>query len=346
MRKRLLYFLTSAITVLLLMCAAATAASGPQTAWTVFTLPNPQVTPNWRIYAPADCQSNPEACAGDHRFWEEWDFSNFQNAIDTSFAAVNSLGKYRAVMMILPLGDAPAYWNNIQRMYQSAASHGVHLQIVLFPKWKYGVEYCYLYNNNAPSGCQLVSGSTRAVAYLKLRHLMSFVQTLSGACAPGSYNNQFAVWYGWNEFSPGYGALKNFWQSLPTNAPTSACNLQASYITWLDTGFTGTSEVQQLQKYVVNRLHHPYWVNTELYSTAQIQQYDATYAPYQTIVTGYWGATDITSWAQDMCSKWNTALQPVRLGVWTFYDPDFSTSELYRSYLNGSMAVVGSICTY
>ena len=114
----------------------------------------------------------------------------------------------------------------------------------------------------------------------------------------------------------------------------------------LDTGFAGTSEVQRLQKYVVNRLHQPYWVNTELYSTAQIQQYDTTYAPYQTIITGYWGATDITSWAQDMCSKWNTALQPVRLGVWTFYDPDLSTSELYRSYLNGAMAVVGSICTY
>ena len=346
MRKRLLYFLTSAIGVLLLTCAAVTADSGPQTAWTVFTLPNPQVTPNWRSYAPADCQSNPEACAGDHRFWEEWDFSNFQNAIDTSFAVVNSLGKYQAVMMILPLGDTPAYWNNIRRMYQSAASHGVQLQTVLFPKWKYGAEHCYLYNNNAPSGCQLVSGTTSAVAYRKLRHLMSFVQTLGGACAPGSYNNQFAVWYGWNEFSPGYGALRNFWQSLPTNAPTSACNLQASYITWLDTGFTGTSEVQRLQKYVVNRLHHPYWVNTELYSTAQIQQYDTTYAPYQTIITGYWGATDITSWAQDMCSKWNTASQPVRLGVWTFYDPDLSTSELYRSYLNGSMAVVGSICTY
>jgi len=346
MRKRLLYFLTSAIGVLLLMCAAATAASGPQAAWTVFTLPNPQVTPDWRIYAPADCQSNPEACAGDHRFWEDWDFSNFQNAIDTSFAAVNSLGKYRAVMMILPLGDTPAYWNNIQRMYQSAASHGVQLQAVLFPKWKYGAEYCYLYNNNAPSECQLVPGTTGAVAYRKLRHLMSFVQTLSGACAPSSYNNQFAVRYGWSEFSPGYGALKNFWQSLPTNARANACNLQASYITWLETGFTGTSEVQRLQKYVVNQLHHPYWVNTELYSTAQIQQYDATYAPYQTIITGHWGATEITSWAQDMCSKWNTALQPVRLGVWTFSDPDLSTSELYRSYLNGSMAVVGSICTY
>ena len=40
-----------------LACSAALAASGPKTAWNVFTLPNPHVTPNWRAYAPADCQS-------------------------------------------------------------------------------------------------------------------------------------------------------------------------------------------------------------------------------------------------------------------------------------------------
>jgi len=31
-------------------------------------LPNPEVTPNWRTYAPTDCQSNPDACAQDNRF--------------------------------------------------------------------------------------------------------------------------------------------------------------------------------------------------------------------------------------------------------------------------------------
>jgi hypothetical protein len=231
-------------------------------------------------------------------------------------------------------------------MYQSAAGHGVQLEAVLFPKWKYGSEYCYLYNNRAPSGCQLVLGTTTAVAYQKLLNLMDFVQNLGGACTTGSYNTQFAVWYGWNEFSPGYGALKNFWQSLPTHAPTSACNLQASYITWLDSGFAGTAEVQRIQRYVVKRLNQPYWVNTELYSAAQIQQYVMEYAPYQTIITGAWGATDIPNWAQGMCAKWNAAMQPGRLGVWTFYDRDVSPIEQYRSYINGSMAPVGSICTY
>ncbi len=342
MRKVLLYLLTSACGVCIFTCGSAMAASGPQTAWSVFTLPNPQVTPNWQTYAPPDCQSNPDTCAGDHRFWEEWDFNNFQTAIDTSFAAVNSLGKYQGVMLNLPLGDTPSYWNNIQLMYQSAAAHGVVLQVALFPKWKYGSEYCYLYNTNAPSSCQLIAGSTAAIANQKLVNLMNFVQNLGGACPTGSYNNQFAVWYGWSGFSPGYGVLKNFWQSLPT----TACNLQASYITWLDSGFAGTSEVQQLQKYVVKRRHQSYWVNTELYSTAQIQQYDTTYAPYQTIITGYWGAADITSWAQGMCAKWNTALQPIRLGVWTFYDRDVSPIEEYRGYINGSMAAIGSMCTY
>ena len=342
MHRRVLRLRIFVFSMLLLTCGAAMAASGPQKAWSVFSLPNPQVTPNWRTYAPADCVSNPDACAGDNRFWEEWDFSNFQSGIDASFATVNSLGGYQGVMMILPLGDTPSYWNNIQLMYQSAAGHGVQLQVVLFPKWKYGAEYCYLYGKNAPSGCQLVSGTTTALANQKLINLMNFVQNLPGACAIGGYSMQFAVWYGWSDFSPGYTVLKNFWQSLASKP----CNLRASYITWLDVGFTGTSEVQRMQRYVVNQLHRPYPVNTELYNAAQIQQYGTTYTPYQTIITGYWGAADITSWAQGMCSLWNTAVQPARLGVWTIYDRDVVPVEEYRSYINGSMAVVGSICGY
>ena len=37
-----------------------------------------------------------------------------------------------------------------------------------------------------------------------------------------------------------------------------------------------------------------------------------------------------------MCTKWNKALNPSRLGTWTFYDPDLPNSESYRSYINGS----------
>lgn len=231
-----------------MLTRSAAAASGPQQAWNVFTLPNPQVTPGWRTYAPADCQSNPDACAQDNRFWEEWDFSNFQAAIDGSFGAVSALGQYQAAMILLPLGDTPTYWNNIQLMYQSAAAHGVQLQFVLFPKWKYGAEYCYLYKSGAPSACQLVSGTTTAVAWQQLLKLMNFVQNLRGTCAANSFNLQFAVWYGWSDFSPGYSALKNFWQSLPTRSASNNCNLQASYITWLDTPFTSTPEVEKLQR--------------------------------------------------------------------------------------------------
>lgn len=336
LRCRTLVFILFVLT-----CGPALAASGPQSTWNLFTLPNPEITPNWRTYAPSACQSDPDACADDNRFWEDWEFSNFQTAIDSSFAAVSSQGKYQAVMINLPLGDTADYWANVQLIYQSAASHGIGLEAVLFPKWKYGPEYCYLYNANAPSGCQLVSGTSEAVAYQKLIKLMNFMQKLSGACKSGAYNMQFAIWYGWSGFSPGYSVLKNFWEALPA----SPCNLRASYITWLDTGFTGNSAVQRLQKYVFT-LNQPYWVNTELYSTSQIQTYDTTYAPYQTIITGYWGASDITTWAEGMCSLWNAALQPARLGVWTFYDRDVPPIEEYRSYIDGSMAVIGSICTY
>jgi hypothetical protein len=299
------------------------------------------VTPNWRSYAPADCVSNPDTCAGDNRFWEEWDFSVFSSAIGAAFNAVSLQGKYQAAMMLMPLGDTPTFWNNIQLVYQLAANQGVALQVVLFPKWKYGAEWCYLYNATAPSSCPTVTGTTTAVAYQQLRKMMSFVENLGSSCPSSSFNISFAIWYGWSNFSPGYAALKNFWQSLPTRG----CNLRASYITWLDTAFAGTSEVQRLQQFAIKRLQ-AYWVNTELYSTSQIKQYGATYAPYQIIITGYWGATDITSWAQGMCSIWNTALHPAGLGAWTFYDRDVSPIEEYRSYINGSMAVIGSICTY
>ena len=152
MRTLLVRLLVLVSTLSTFTCVSAMAATGPSTAWNVFTLPNPQVTPNWRTYAPSPCQSDPDACANDHRFWELWNFSNFQSAIDASFSAIQSKGKYQGVMMILPLGDTTAYWNNIQLMYKSAAGHGVQLEVVLFPKWKYGAEYCYLYKTGAPSG--------------------------------------------------------------------------------------------------------------------------------------------------------------------------------------------------
>jgi hypothetical protein len=327
-------------------CLWASATTGPQTAWNVFTLPNPQVTPAWRAYAPSACQSNPDACAQDNRFWELWNFSNFKSAIDSTFADVQSMGQYQGVMMILPLGDTSTYWNNIQLMYNSAAAHGVQLEVVVFPKWKYGGEYCYLYNNNAPAGCQVNAGTTTAVAYTKIWNLMNFVQKLSGPCSAGSYHRPIAVWYGWGDFSPGYARLKSFWQSLPTKAWTNGCNFQAAYITWLDTPYSANPDVQQLQKYVVNTLKRPYWVNTELYSTTQLQANYTRYAPYQTIITGYWGASDVASWGQGMCGKWKTGAQPSRLGAWTFYDMDLTGAEAYRAYINGAMAKIGSICSY
>jgi hypothetical protein len=346
MRTPLVRLLIIVSSMLIFTCVAALAAAGPQTAWNVFTLPNPQITPAWRNYAPGTCQPVPDVCAQDNRFWEQWNFKNFQSAIDSTFASVQAMGQYQGIMMILPLGDTATYWNNIRLMYNSANNHGVQLQVVVFPKWKFGAEYCYLYKTNAPAACQLVSGTTTALAYKTIGKLMNFVQTLSGPCTPGSYNRQVAVWYGWSDFSPGYSALKNFWQSLPKNLAANGCNLQAAYITWLDTPYSGLTEVQQLQTYVVNQLKRPYWVNTELYSTAQIQQYYSTYAPYQTIITGYWGASDVTSWAQGMCAHWNTAAQPLRFASWTFYDQDLAGSELYRAYINGGMAAIGSICSY
>jgi hypothetical protein len=104
--------------------------------------------------------------------------------------------------------------------------------------------------------------------------------------------------------------------------------------------------VKQQQNYVVTQLKRAYWVNTELYSTAQLATYYKTYSPYQTIITGYWGASDAASWGKGMCTKWNTAFNPIRLGAWTFDDPDLANSESYRSYINGTMATIASICAY
>ena len=46
----------------------------------------------------------------------------------------------------------------------------------------------------------------------------------------------------------------------------------------------------------MTQLKRAYWVNTELYSTAQLEAHYKTYSPYQTIITGYWGASDAASW--------------------------------------------------
>ena len=34
------------------------------------------------------------------------------------------MGKYQGVMMILPLGDTRAYWNNVKLMHESATAYG------------------------------------------------------------------------------------------------------------------------------------------------------------------------------------------------------------------------------
>ncbi len=341
MRKILLHLVAGVLTVMPQAYASAP-ASGPRTAWITFTLPNPQVTPDWRNYAPADCASNPDQCAQDHRFWEEWDLNVFSGAIDASFAAVASEGKYQGVMMLMPLADSTNFWNNIQLTYQAAAKYGLEFEVVLFPKWKYGAEWCYLYTTNASSSCAIAPGTTTAVANVQLLKMMDFVENLSGSCAFKSYNRPIAIWYGWNEFSPGYELLKSFWQSLPTGG---GGNLQAAYITWLDEPFAGTPEVRQLQTWVEKR-NQPYSVNTELYSTAALQKYQSTYAPYQTIITGAWNAPDVTTWAQLMCGYWRMVSQPTRMGVWTFYDKDVGYQEYYRAYLNNEMAVAGALCAY
>ena len=52
-------------------------------------------------------------------------------------------------------------------MYDSANNHGVQLQLVVFPKWKFGGEYRYLYNSNAPAACPVASGTTHGCGFQK-----------------------------------------------------------------------------------------------------------------------------------------------------------------------------------
>ncbi len=361
--------------LLLMVCATAwaqtsltktTAASGPTQAWNVFTLPNEAVTPNWKsnkAYIPKDCRSRTDVCADDHRFWEEWDFTkDFATAIDKAFAAVASQGNYQSVMVLMPLTAAGHFQDNYRTIASSAAAHGVTLEPVLFPKWKYGAEWCYLYqyatDSNVQSNCTLEPGTNKTLAFEALVAVMDFTLSLGGcpdsSTTPGA---GFTIWYGWasSEFpqqdtqaNPG-DILKNFWKSLGGVTGTT-CNLQSAYITWLDTDYTDNPnhDVQKFQQWVQSQPGNKVqWVNTELYSDSQITNGASLYLPHQTVITGYWDAADITAWAQGMCSKWTTALNQPQFGVWTFYDRDVDRPyELYRSYINNQMADVGSFCTY
>ena len=302
--------------------------------------PNQQVTPGWQGSAPDDCQGDPSACAEDHRFWEEWDFSQFQQAIDRSFATIAKKGNYQGVMLLMPLTDSPLFWNNLSIMFNSATAQGLQFQAVLFPKSKYGPEQCYLYSTNAPGGCAVVPGTSTAVAYQKTIQLMNYVENLGGACSSDSSNRPFSIWYGWDPL-PGFDTLKQFWDSLPAKG----CNLRSSYHTWLDTMYSAAPEVAQLQSFVVNTLHQPYYVNTELYSTDQIQGNYQRYAPYQTVITGFFGANDTGSWSKGMCDKWKLASSPSALGVWNFADRDVYPVEQYAALIGDSLATPNSMCS-
>ncbi len=343
--------------LLLLGCAAAWAQSGPGQAWNVFTLPNEAVTPNWKsnkAYLPGDCRRKPDACADDHRFWEEWDFKNdfgsgaSVNAIDAAFAAVKDKGKYQSVMLQMPLTDAGHFRANFTEMSNAAKAHLVTIQPVLFPKWKYGAEWCYLYPDpaasNVASSCppDPVTGKN---AFETLVDIMDFTLGQVG-CPTNGPTLRFAIWYGWStsEFPQQDGTgqiLWNFWHHLPTSGPTNKnCNLRDAYITWLDTGYTTDADA-----YAYHYLNPQQWFDTELYSDQQITDGFQVYSPNQTVITGYWNASSIASWATGMCSKWKEASSPAQFGVWTFYDRDVDRPyELYRSYINNQMAVIGSIC--
>lgn len=317
----------------------SSAASGPQTSWMVVTLPNQKVTPGWQKFAPQDCLPDPSVCGQDHRFWEEWDFASFREGIDASFAAIRQQGKYQGVMVLMPIADSPTFWNNVKLMFDSANAQGLAFQAVVFPKNKYGGEECYLYPNNAPGDCAVAPGSSTAFAYQHLLQLMNYVENLGGSCSSGQSNRPVAVWYGWSVL-PGYEALSNFWNSLPTQG----CNLRASYITWLDTMYNAAPEVAQMQQYVVGKLHQAFHVNTELYNEQQIEDGAQRYAPDQTVITGFPNANDTSSWAQGMCVNWKTAGEPSTLGVWNFSDRDITPVENYAAIINGSMATPDTMC--
>ena len=144
----------------------------------------------------------------------------------------------------------------------------------------------------------------------------------------------------WNDFSPGFDGVHLFWHSLPD----TPCNHQSAYLTWLDTPYTATSEIEQLQAHVVNAHGLPFWVITELYSQSQLMAGSTLYSPYQIVVTGVSGAASVTDWSSGMCLKWIWASQPTWLGVWTYFDRDVEPLERYHALIDGSLGDATSLC--
>jgi len=321
----------------------ARAADGPEKAWVVLALPNPEITPDWQSYAPPECQANPVACALDHRFWELWDFSNFSTAIDAAFSKIAAQGSYYGVIPILPLSDTETFRNNIALLWNYAVQYGLAFDPSVFPKWKFGAEWCYLYSSGAPANCPVVSGTSTAVAYSKILDLMDYVQSLGDGCAEGSYNHQFALWYGWRDFSPGFDVLDSFWTSLPTGP----CNHQAAYTIWLDEPYAGIPEIKPFQDHVVNDYQGQLWIITELYSRSALETYGQLYTPYQVVDTGFAGAPSPADWARGICSKWRDSLfSPDNLIIWTYFDRDVPPLEHYGGLIGHSLADVTSVCQY
>jgi hypothetical protein len=176
---------------------------------------------------------------------------------------------------------------------------------------------------------------------VKILDLMDYVQSLGDWCADGSYNHRFAVWYGWRDFSPGFDVLDNFWTSLPT----SPCNHQAGYTTWLDEPYAGAPEIKPFQDHVVNDYQTELWVITELYSAASLNTYGQFYAPYQIVDTGFSSAPSLDDWARGLCSKWRDSLSaPDRLVVWTYFDRDVPPIERYAALIGQNLADITSVC--
>lgn len=178
MRRSLQLMVLLVLLILSSPVSYVSGADGPQSASMVIVLPNPGVTPGWRDFAPPECKANPEDCVKDsHGFWE-WDFKNFADAIDAAFRKIAAAG-YRRVVPIIPLSDTLTFTDNIKLMFAYAAKYGLAFDPAIFPKYKWGAEWCYLYSSGAPADCAVVDvTSRRAVAYVKMTELMNYVQPL------------------------------------------------------------------------------------------------------------------------------------------------------------------------
>lgn len=248
-----------------------------------YILPSRVCDPRWR-----------ESYGDRIYFYVYEDLNSYKEFIREDFDLISRV--YNTLIVVVPAEDRELFYSNLRLLDSLASEKSLKIFWAIFPKWKYGAEWDYLYPGTRMNKLLL--------------EVMSYLSNLNSTWL-------IAVWYGWRDRADPREVI-SFYESLPEK-------LKPFYALWLDQPYV------EVARGLVE--HDPKFLTvTELYSEAAISAYSGM-LKRQMIVTGYYGARSPEDWLSGISRKLSLVKGFNRyLGVWIYYDLNDGHGEEYATF--------------